>query len=291
MIARDARRSEGQGELNAQLRVGEDPVPSPAAHRAPAVPDEPARKALRRQSRTATVRCRIAASDCAPASSSRTRRAAPSPRHHPHQRSHRRPRITGPLPLSSQDTRRDASKASFTPSCISRGALALKTRPKLGVPKVRFGRSKFARFRALKSPIGIRSAARRRCASFGPRRRPGLERRTNDAVAGCVAEHEGRRQRKRRRIEPALRGAPARGQIRIAKLVRALGGSGADIGAIDTEVHRERCPRLRQEYGVEAPAIQKGLPPRRSGNGRHFPGGAGDEQMAVIEARRSPFAA
>jgi len=37
------------------------------------------------------------------------------------------------------------------PNCISRGGFALKIRPKFGLPNVRFGRSKLARFSRLKT--------------------------------------------------------------------------------------------------------------------------------------------
>jgi hypothetical protein len=49
--------------------------------------------------------------------------------------------VTG-HPASANATRR--------PSCISRGLFALKIRPKLGLPKMRFGRSKLAWLRRLK---------------------------------------------------------------------------------------------------------------------------------------------
>jgi hypothetical protein len=45
----------------------------------------------------------------------------------------------------------DDQNARRAPNCISRGFFALKMRPKLGVPKIRLGRSKFARLNRLKT--------------------------------------------------------------------------------------------------------------------------------------------
>ena len=79
------------------------------------------------------------------------------------------------------------------------------------------------------------------------------------AVARRAAERERRRQGERRRIEPPLRRPLAAGQVRIAQLVGTLRRPGADVGAIDAEVHRERRARLRDEDGVGAPAAEHRL--------------------------------
>jgi hypothetical protein len=47
-----------------------------------------------------------------------------------------------------------ASEAKPMPNCISLGGLALKMRPKFGVPKMRLGRSKFTVSRRLKISHG-----------------------------------------------------------------------------------------------------------------------------------------
>ena len=49
------------------------------------------------------------------------------------------------------------------------------------------------------------------------------------------------------------------GRFGIAQLIRTLSRSGADVGPIDAQVHRERRAGLRDEDGVGAPAAEHRL--------------------------------
>ena len=110
-------------------------------------------------------------------------------------------------------------------------------------------------------------------------------------LRGALPNVNGVLQRERRRVEPPLRGLLAAGQVRIAKLVGPLRRSGADVGAIDAEVDRERRAGLRDEDGVGAPAAEQRLG-RAAGSAEEgeLEDAAGDELMPVVEAGERPFA-
>ena len=129
----------------------------------------------------------------------------------------------------------------FAPSCISRGLFALKMRPKFGVPKIRFGRSKFALLRMLNTSQRSSSC---RLPADGPRLRHRQihvrESRADDAIPRRIPKGERRLQRERRRVEPAFCRALARRQIGIAQLIGPLGRTRADIRLVDAEIDGER---------------------------------------------------
>ena len=139
-------------------------------------------------------------------------------------------------------------------------------------------------------PAEFQVGGARKAPRLGDRQIHVDEPRPEHAVARGAAERELRRQGEGRGVEPPVGRSIAAGEIRILDLIGTLRRPGADVRAIDAEVHGERRSRLCGENRIDAPPAQHGFTHTTGvGEERQLVDAARDELMPVIEAGVRPL--